>query len=85
MFCDPLCLRDIWKCDIDGGSGAFGIVGSPAVSKALCRQFIAYGCSVLFKCCNVKDPMLHRWTEEAYYGALGGECLRYNCVMADDH
>lgn len=83
MFCDPLCLRDIWKCDIDGGSGAFGIVGSPAVSKALCRQFIAYGCGVLFKCCNDKDPMLHRWTEEAYYGALGDPVMKIGACSHD--
>jgi hypothetical protein len=68
MFCNPLCLRDVWKCDIEGGTGAFGVVGSPAVSRALCNEFIAYGCSVIFQCCDYKDPMLHRFIQPSYVG-----------------
>ena len=68
MFCHPLCLKDVWKCDIEGGTGAFGVVGSPPVHRALCNEFIAYGCSVLFKCCDHKDPMLHRYIQPSYVG-----------------
>jgi hypothetical protein len=67
MFCDPLCLRSTWKCDIDGGTGAFGVVSHADVSRALCAQFLAYGCSKVMDCCPLNDPMLHRFTENAFY------------------
>merc|ERR1711871_1647150 len=37
-------------------------------SRALCNEFIAYGCSVIFDCCDYKDPMLHHYIQPSYAG-----------------
>ena len=69
MFCDPLCLRDTWKCEIHASN--FKEALTPAVTRALCAQFLAHGCSTVMQCCDPLDPMLFRYTEAAFYGGQG--------------
>ncbi len=57
LFCNPLCRQQTWKCDVKWGKFKKE-KGDSSYSKALCAQFIAYGCQKMMKCCPKNDALL---------------------------
>ena len=67
LFCDPLCLRTLPQCSVEGVPPPFQEANTPATSKALCAVLRAHTC-VTGGCCD-KDDMLQDWTEQYTFGA----------------
>ena len=67
LFCDPLCLRTIPVCRVEGVPPPFQEANTEATSKALCAVLRAHTC-VTGGCCE-KDDMLQDWTEQYTFGA----------------
>jgi hypothetical protein len=73
LFCDPLCLKSTWTCDILSKAGIFKLAAQSPYKEALCAEFFAWGCSdgkpgTTAGCCGEKDEMLQRFVEDSVYG-----------------